>query len=496
MRLIMRLSGILGKYAIKRVVNARMALVFVLIPAVAQAATDVYEDAIAKMAVEPAAAETAMMQRDDGVGELDRMLFLLAFKPRDAARDDAIRALQGKIHRAVIPMISDLGLEIMADPVQFDGSVESLLPTVIIASNMGYANSHSAFYAIPCAILQREPALLAALSPMWGSNRDNFLPRSGCEWGRGAVAGYPADLLEAYVRAAYAASGDMFAPDHGTIRFAHMAGQRQDMQYAMIAPAHIPPAPAGDIRPFETWSYLSIANRKIYDRIDFHARALEDAVFAYWQGQGKSADMARQHARDTLFSVVYGGDCQTPVPRDALRVMVLEDRPITAIAAQAKQGRGGDGTLFDLCAQYAGMDPLIHIAVARPDSLPVLSESGYFPDVEGRNGFGKTALMAASQYGNLTAVKWLLDHGADVGALTDPGDEWLYPRHGGRSALHYAVASGDVAIVRALIAAGGDVSVTDDQGYGLRDYLLGRDDLPGNVSLTQAEKDAILLLFE
>ncbi|MDP2698878.1 ankyrin repeat domain-containing protein [Thalassospira sp.] len=491
----MREPGILGKDTIKRVVNVLMALLFVLIPAGTQAATDAYEEAIAKMAAEPAAAETAMMQRDDGVGELDRMLFLFAFKPQDAARDDTIRALQGKIHRAVIPMISDLGLEIMADPVPFDGSVESLLPTVIIASNMGYANSHSAFYAIPCAILQREPALLAVLSPLWGSNRDNFMPRSGCDWGRGAVAGYPADLLDAYVRAAYATSGDMFARDRGTIRFAHIAGQRQDMQYAMIAPADMPPAPAGDIRPFETWSYLSLANRRIYEGIDRHARALEDAVFAYWQGQGKSEDMARQHARDTLFSVVFGGDCQTPVPGDAMRVMLLEDRPTSAIAAQAKQGKGGDDTLFDLCAIYAGIDPLIHIAVVRPDTLPVLSENGYFPDVEGRNRFGKTALMTAAQYGNLTAVKWLLDQGADVGALTDPGDEWFYPRHGRRSVLHYAVASGDVAIVRALIDAGGDVSVTDDQGFDLRDYLLGRDDLPGNVALTQAEKDAILLLL-
>ncbi|MEQ8390639.1 MAG: ankyrin repeat domain-containing protein, partial [Thalassospira sp.] len=107
----------------------------------------------------------------------------------------------------------------------------------------------------------------------------------------------------------------------------------------------------------------------------------------------------------------------------------------------------------------------------------------------------KTALMTASQLGNVDAVKWLLAHGANVEARTIAGDEWVYPRHGRRTAIHYGAASGDIDVVKVLIAAGAKVDVLDDVGFSVQDYLVGRDDLPGNASISDKDRAALLNLI-
>ena len=460
---------------------------------------EAYEAAIAGMAENPQAAEKAVKSRSDGVGLLDRILFLYAFKDQSPALDREITALQDRVNEDVIPLTDELERSVLGDLQSFDGSIESLLPTITLASSSGYANTDSAFYAIPCAILQRQPGLLDATRPTWGGNRDNFMPRSGCQWGRGAVAGYPTALMDAYVDAAYLASGDMFAPENGTIRFAHMAGQSHDLEMAMLKPDELPSAPAGSRKPFEVWSYLSPANWDVFNAIEAARIPAQDALITYWVSLGKSRDMAVKVARDTLFSVVYGADCDTPVPVDAMRVMLIENRPVADIVATAKRGAGQDGNLFARCAAYGGIDPLLHVAVMRSDSgeiLDILSQNGYFADIEAHNDFGKTALMAAAQQGNSPAVRWLLDKGADVQALTNATDKWEYPRHGERTALHYAAAAGDAAVVKMLIAAGAKSNAVDDEGFSVRDYLIGREDLPGNTTVSSEDRAMILRLLD
>ncbi len=454
-----------------------------------------YEAAIANMAVDPAMAEKMVFDRHDAVGLMDRMLFLFAFKPDDTDRNNDIRALQAQIDGETSSLTDDFERDVVGPTVPFDGTASSLGPTIILASSSGYATTESAFYAIPCAILQNKPELTEATEPMFGGNRDNFLPRSGCVWGRGEVAGYPINALNDYMAAAERATGGMFDPGQGTIRFAQAAAQQADVQTAMLNPDALQSAPTGTRQPFQMWSYLSWANRHTYTAISAAAVPVSTALRSYWQENGKSPVAVDRIVRETLFGVVYGADCQTVVPSSSVRVMLIEGHPIAEIEKIAQQGKGHDANLFEKCAAFGGIDGLLHVAVARPNSLDVLWGNGYFPDVEARNEFGKTALMTASQLGNVDAVKWLLAHGANVEARTIAGDEWVYPRHGRRTAIHYGAASGDIDVVKVLIAAGAKVDALDDVGFSAQDYLMGRDDLPGNASISDKDRAALLNLI-
>ena len=73
---------------------------------------------------------------------------------------------------------------------------------------------------------------------------------------------------------------------------------------------------------------------------------------------------------------------------------------------------------------------------------------------------GWTPLHLAALYGRAEAAKLLLDHGADVHALTE-GIRFVNPS----TPLHAAVASGNADIAALLLQAGADPSAPDGDGY-------------------------------
>lgn len=161
-------------------------------------AIDFMEDDVdeAEKALSAASAKNA-------VGKLDYVLFLQVFRPQSKTRDDKIKKLIAELDKASIAAAKKRDDEFLADEPLFerrayDGTDESLLGTIRFASASGSANTTSAFYSIPCAILMTRPKLLEATSPLYGSSRDNFLPRAGCSWGRGFVRGFPNAELEAW----------------------------------------------------------------------------------------------------------------------------------------------------------------------------------------------------------------------------------------------------------------------------------------------------------
>lgn len=436
---------------------------------------------------DPAAAEAAIRGRDTDTARLDLLLFLHAFRPEARAE---IGALANSLEQRLAGKTDGYMIEVLGPPVPYDGSDDSLLALIELLSSAGVANTHPAFYAIPCAILTRRPGLLAATEPQFGGNRDNFMPRSGCDWGRGTLTDFPDGPVQAFTEGATLADGDFLATHDGTIRFALAAQQQATLQYVRLAPDKLEPAPDGVTDPYQTWSYLSVSNRQRYEHIRPLYRTALTALTRYYQPH--FAGQTEALARRALFALVWGADCGGgPPPADHPRTLLFNGSPDAAIrAALLPQGTptGDDRSrAFTACATKAGIDPLSHLAAAlRPALLPDILDTG---TVDEANIFGKTPLMAAVQADQLESVVWLLTHGARVTATTQDADDFSHPRHGRRTALHYAAANAGLPIINALLKAGADPDAKDSKGLTPLDYLNGKGPVPPNPRLAGAELD-------
>lgn len=446
------------------------------------AADDGYEQAIAHMGRNPAAADAATREPATALARLDRLLFLHAFRPQAKAEmEGLVRDLTATLAGQSDPYME----RVLGAPVPYDGTDGSLVALLRLLSSTGIVQTQSAFYAIPCDVLRRRPGLLAATEPQFGSNRDNFLPRSGCDWGRGRVEGFPDGPIQDFMQAATQADGDFLANHGGSLRFALAAGQAATLQYARLDPTRMPPAPRHGLPPYQIWSYLSAGNREVFARLLPLYKTVLAALTDYYRPlQGDKAAML---ARNALFALVWGADCGgAPPPANHVRTLLINGAPLDRVrAALARPDDGPDA--FSRCAATAGIDPLSHLAAAlRPDLLAdIVAVEG----VDARNSFGKTPLMAAAQADQLGAASWLLAHSADVRAATGETDEFTFPKHGQRTALHYAAANASLPVIEALLAAGADPAAKDDEGVTPLDYLNGKGPVPANPRLSGAELD-------
>jgi len=112
--------------------------------------------AVVFMGENPDAAEKPLeaAAQIDVPGKLDWALFLFAFRPASKARDDKIKKLLAEVEKASRAaakksdeefLLNDESINLRA----FDGTDESLLGLLRVASSTGAANTTSAFYGIP-----------------------------------------------------------------------------------------------------------------------------------------------------------------------------------------------------------------------------------------------------------------------------------------------------------------------------------------------------------
>jgi len=147
-------------------------------------------------------------------------------------------------------------------------------------------------------------------------------------------------------------------------------------------------------------------------------------------------------------------------------------------------------------------EPLLHIAVNRPEVVRLMLERGY--DIEMRDALGKTPLMMSALSDNLDTLELLLSRGAHIDAqsyvpekiianqaLYD-GDicKAVYNVHvGKRTALMYAIAEASESLIDALIKAGADLNAVDSGGHSLLNYLEGTGPTPVNPKLSEKYKN-------
>jgi ankyrin repeat protein len=118
------------------------------------------------------------------------------------------------------------------------------------------------------------------------------------------------------------------------------------------------------------------------------------------------------------------------------------DRDSIELAAARIVGKHGLGV--DLTEGTRWVEPLHWAAINdQAESIARIIESG--TPVDMRDGHGRTALMVAAAFGNVSAVEALITHGADVRA-TDTLD--------GNQALHFAAVAGRTEVARALVDHG------------------------------------------
>lgn len=360
-------------------------------------------------------------------------------------------------------------------------------------------------YKLTCETLSRNRSYLELGTSFFGSTLDNFLPYLDC------VSPLPEPVEQYLSLIGERSDRYLWGPDSGTLRYAH----GRDDQHRDMLTRSFPRAllnledrnkQVPNHRPLETWSMLSLANRDIYERYrEPFDTALDALARHYRDAFGLSGSEALDAAGIALLIPALEGQWAPP-QRSGLRYMILEGVPFDLIEAAILGAPSRDQvpmTLIGVTRTDAGWfqagnpDPLISIAVDRPEALGLLlrhrwqdrvrmeglARGDQRVDPNARNGIGKTPLMVAAERNRLRSARMLLDAGADPNLALDAPDL----RHGRRTALLYAAASGSRSVIEALLDAGADPVAVDSLGFGVRDYLEGRGPTGANVHLSATD---------
>ncbi len=152
----------------------------------------------------------------------------------------------------------------------------------------------------------------------------------------------------------------------------------------------------------------------------------------------------------------------------------LADIGILLLAAGANPNEtNAEGESLLMAAAKAGNAPLVRALLAdNMDRMMV----GVDPNLT-ESWKGQTALMWAASEGHVDVIQELINGGADINKLSsyqkfievDPDKRqggFVYPRipKGRLSALHFAARDGQLAAAQALIYAGADLDIVDEEG--------------------------------
>ena len=251
-----------------------------------------HEAAIAQLMTNPDAAEAELSNTPSGTEKLDYVLFLHAFRPATIARDAKIRSLLAEL-KAEIKAKGDYFGKSDFSMQNYDGTDKSLIPSVQTASLANVVDFNGPGYVIPCAILRKQPALLEAISPFFGSSGDNWLPASGCGF-RGEVADFPQKAFDAYTHETGYEGDD----EPGTIRVANSKIANQIRERIKLEP-----------RYFLKSDYKSCRMKIKSKSVETKFQPARAALIAYYVKLGLSERDGRRAATRGLLAYPNLDDC-------------------------------------------------------------------------------------------------------------------------------------------------------------------------------------------
>jgi len=442
------------------------------------------EVAIAGMATHPDASEPVLKEaaEKDLRGELDYALFLHAFRPSTSTRDAQIQHLLDDVQaKSYLHRMPTSEFPVTA----YDGSDDSLVPRIILAS-MGEDQSVSQ-YGIPCDVLKARPALVAATQARYGSNIDNFLPRSGCD-DTGGPAGYPAEAVAKFRDDAINADGHFLNNFGGSMVYG-LAKQQNAIETSLqVDPASFLSRAVANAQsvPYQNWGYLGLNNYHTSLRLRAEFETAQRKLADYYVTMHMSHEQRMQAARNGLFALVFGSACGQSMPDNSPRVLLLKHAPLPAIEEALNKDHNSDELLAG-CTQYGGIDPLLLIASGSyPEALDLLLANG--ATVNDVNTIGKTALMEAAQFNQTQSVHLLIQRDANPNATTWSANDDALLHHDGRTALMYAAANASLSTIQWLLVSGADPYQTDSKGFRAIDYLLGYGPTPPNPVLNHSDR--------
>lgn len=190
-------------------------------------------------------------------------------------------------------------------------------------------------------------------------------------------------------------------------------------------------------------------------------------------GHGTALEIALRRGHEELVQVLsLAADARTSPRAGAVKLAVAVYRNQGDAVASAIAS-GAEPDAFDDIGR-----PVLHLAarLGHDEALTELLDHGAAVDAVDIIGF--TALMVAARESREYAVRELLVHGADVHHRADPNGHELTP-------LHLAAIGGNLAILRAIAAAGASL---DDPG---RDGTV-----PLLWALAEQHLDCVVVLIE
>jgi len=373
----------------------------------------------------------------------------------------------------------------------------------------------SAFFEIPCAILIENNNLLPAIDPYYGGNRDNFLPRHDC-----LLSEYPLpSSINDFLSVINIPTQNWLGNHQGSMRHFYYKSKGKEALLRSVFPRLLKSNKKGFGSPFETWSYVNLENRKVFEFIESkYNLAKKDLIEHYINQFNMNYEEARYASVVALSVSVDSGHWGEP-PNQGLRYIILQNYPIVMIEQDINSVADlNELTPTELKMSYYGgawsmigdPDPLIMMAVKRPDVLKLLLEknnsfkyekvkndnetkrSNPQTHVNSKNSIGKNALHVAVQQNQMKSVQILIKAGIDINAVVS--DSGLV--HNNRTVAMYAAANADLDLIKYLKEQSVDFTVKDNKGFDVIAYLFGVGVLDMNPHLKLDNIDEFVKLLK